>query len=89
MLKLTRLNKQTVAINPDHVMLVDVNPDTTLKLINGEKIIVRESLEQLIDAYVALRRRIHTMPAGFCGLGRTEGTRPPLFELSEDEEEDD
>lgn len=58
MIKLTRLNRSMVAINPDHISWIDVNPDTTLCLVGGEKIIVRESLEELIDAVVAFRRLV-------------------------------
>lgn len=58
MLKLTRLNSQEVAINPDHISWVDSNPDTTLWLIGGEKIIVRESVDELIERVIEFRRLI-------------------------------
>jgi flagellar protein FlbD len=64
-IKLTRLNRSLVAINPDHISWIDVNPDTTLCLIGGEKIIVRESLEELIDLVVAFRRLVRAgLPDG-------------------------
>jgi uncharacterized protein YlzI (FlbEa/FlbD family) len=58
MLKLTRLNNHVVAINPDHIGWVDSTPDTTLFLIGGEKIIVRETLAELIAAVIDFRRLI-------------------------------
>jgi flagellar protein FlbD len=58
MLKLTRLNNHIVAINPDHIGWVDSTPDTTLFLIGGEKIIVRETLDELISAVIDFRRTI-------------------------------
>jgi flagellar protein FlbD len=58
MLKLTRLNNHVVAINPDHIGWVDSTPDTTLFLIGGEKIIVRETLAELIAAVIDFRRTI-------------------------------
>jgi|SRR5580698_696792 flagellar protein FlbD len=58
MLKLTRLNNHVVAINPDHIGWVDATPDTTLFLIGGEKIIVRETLDELISAVIAFRQLI-------------------------------
>jgi flagellar protein FlbD len=72
-LKLTRLNNQTIAINPDHVVSVDVAPDTTIRLLTGDKIIVRESLDEFIERYVELRRMIHNVPPGSCPLGRKDG----------------
>ena len=58
MLKLTRLNNHVVAINPDHIGWADASPDTTLFLIGGEKIIVRESLDELIARIIGFRRMI-------------------------------
>lgn len=75
MLKLTRLNHQMVAINPDHIAWVEVSPDTTLFLIGGDKIIVRESLDELIAQVVEFRRRIRS-PEPAADLGETEGDPP-------------
>ena len=36
-------------MNPDHIYAVEASPDTTLRLVNGETIIVRETLDELID----------------------------------------
>jgi flagellar protein FlbD len=58
MLKLTRLNNHVVAINPDHIGWADTTPDTTLFLIGGEKIIVRETLDELIALIIDFRRSI-------------------------------
>lgn len=58
MLKLTRLDQRTVAINPDHVAWVEANPDTTLCLLGDRKIIVRESLDEVCERFIAVRARI-------------------------------
>ncbi len=58
MIKLTRLNNHVVAINPDHIGWVDATPDTTLFLIGGEKIIVRETLDELIGCVIEYRRQV-------------------------------
>ncbi len=58
MISLTRLNGRTTAINPDLIIWIDVTPDTTVSLLGGEKIIVRESLEEVIDRVVAFRRLV-------------------------------
>lgn len=65
MLKLTRLNHQLVVVNPDHIYEVEATPDTTLRLANGERMIVRETLDELIEKVVAFRRLI--------GLGLFDG----------------
>jgi len=58
MIKLTRLHSQIVVVNPDHIYEAEATPDTTLRLANGERIIVRETLDELIDKVVEYRRRI-------------------------------
>lgn len=56
MIKLTRLNRHTVALNPDLVVWLDALPDTTLSLVSGEKVIVRETVDEVIARIVAFRR---------------------------------
>lgn len=58
MLKLTRLDHRVVAINPDHIAWVEANPDTTLCLIGDRKIIVRESMDEVIERFTTARARL-------------------------------
>ncbi|MBI4952575.1 MAG: flagellar FlbD family protein [Myxococcales bacterium] len=58
MVKLTRLNNTPIAVNPDIVRFADATPDTTLSLANGDRIVVRESLDELIREFVDYRRRV-------------------------------
>jgi flagellar protein FlbD len=55
---LSRLNGITVAINPDLITWVEVTPDTTISLLGGEKIIVRESLDDVVARVIEFRRAI-------------------------------
>ena len=48
MITVTRLNGKKVVVNADIIRTVESNPDTTLTLINGDHIIVRETLEQVV-----------------------------------------
>lgn len=56
MVTLSRLNGSVVAINPDLITWIDVTPDTIVSLLGGDKIIVRESLDEVIERVVAFRR---------------------------------
>jgi flagellar protein FlbD len=76
LIKLTRLNHHIVAINPDHIGWVDATPDTTLVLIGGEKIIVRETLDELIGLVVEFRRRVRMTEPCVDRLGTLEGDPP-------------
>lgn len=58
MVKLTKLNQQTIAINPDVVLWAEASPDTVLCLSGGEKVLVRESLDELIEKVIEFRRQV-------------------------------
>ena len=58
MIRLTRLNGSSIALNSDLIKFVENAPDTVITLINGEKMIVRESTEDLIQKLVEFRRSI-------------------------------
>ena len=58
MIHLTRLNNTSITINSDLIKFVEQSPDTVITLLNGEKILVRESVEQILDRIVDFRRRL-------------------------------
>lgn len=55
MIELTRLNGNPVVINSDLIKSAESSPDTMLTLINGEKIMVRESCQQVVEKVMAWR----------------------------------
>ena len=76
MLKLTRLDHRTVAINPDHIAWVEATPDTTLCLLGDRKIIVRETLDEVVDRFVAARARVGCSPIGIPAMPPSSCRRP-------------
>lgn len=58
MIQLTRLNGQPLVVNSDLIKFVEKAPDTVLSLVTGEKIVVRETVEEVLDKIVAFRRSI-------------------------------
>lgn len=58
MIRLTRLNNQPLAVNSDLIKFVEQAPDTMLTLVTGEKIVVRETEQQVLDRIVEFRRLI-------------------------------
>ena len=58
MIRLTRLNGTSIALNSDLIKFVENAPDTVITLINGEKMIVRESTDELIRKLVEFRRSV-------------------------------
>jgi len=49
MIMLTRLNGPSFALNPDLIERAETTPDTVLTLCDGHKVLVAESVEELID----------------------------------------
>lgn len=58
MIQLTRLNKHTIGVNSDLIKFIENAPDTMITLLTGEKLLVRESFEEILDRIVAFRRRV-------------------------------
>lgn len=58
MIQLTRLNKHPLMVNSDLIQLVENAPDTVLTLVTGEKIVVLETGEQVLERIIEFRRRI-------------------------------
>jgi flagellar protein FlbD len=66
MIYLTRLNHQSLVVNSDLIKFIENAPDTVLTLTNGEKIVVREKPEEVVQRIIAFRR---SLMAGLSTLG--------------------
>ncbi len=62
MIKLTRLNDSLLVVNADHIELIDANPDTIVSLTTGHKIIVKESVDEVIERVKNYKRSILSEP---------------------------
>jgi len=60
MIQLTRLNNTRLAVNSDLIKYVEQAPDTVITLLNGEKLLVRETTEQIIERVLNFRRSMLT-----------------------------
>src|SRR3954453_1147292 len=57
MISVTRLGGTEVVINTDLIVTVEKIPDTVLTLTTGDRIMVRESVEEVVDRAVRFRHR--------------------------------
>ena len=80
MIQLTRLNNARLALNSDLIKYVEEAPDTVITLLNGEKLVVRETTGQVIERVLQFRRAI-VNGAQDCPLtaSRDESTYPHCF----------
>ncbi len=60
MVFLTRLNSKSVVVNAELIKLVEATPDTLITLINGEHMMVRESVEEVVEKSIDYARRIRS-----------------------------
>jgi len=58
MIRLTRLNNQGLTVNSDLIKFVEQSPDTLITLVTGEKIVVRESVEDVLARFIEFRRSV-------------------------------
>jgi len=58
MVEVTRLNGTTYYVNPHQIEYMESNPDTTLVMLSGKRLIVREDVQSVIDGIVGYRKLI-------------------------------
>ena len=63
MITLRRLNNQAIMVNPDLIESLEATPDTVVTLTSGNKLIVRDSMEEIREKIIEYKRRIHAPDA--------------------------
>lgn len=58
MIIVTKLNDDPIVINAEMIKSLESHPDTIMTLLSGEKIIVKESVEVIIERVVAYKKVI-------------------------------
>jgi flagellar protein FlbD len=58
------LDKSELYVNPHQIEFAEATPDTVITMLSGKKIVVRESVEEIISAIVKYRKGLGTLFAG-------------------------
>lgn len=58
MITVTKLDRRVVVINAELIKMIEAAPDTIITLINGDTIIVRESVDDVVARAVDYARQI-------------------------------
>lgn len=58
MITVTRLNGKPIVVNAELIRTIEENPDTTIKLLNGDTIIVSETMPQVIEKCIDYGRHL-------------------------------
>lgn len=76
MIQLTRLNHVPLIVNSDLIEHVEVTPDTVVALTTGQKFLVLESAEDVVEKVIQFRKAI--LNAAGCPLrGDGHVEQPP------------
>ncbi len=58
MIRVSRLDGKEFVINSDLIEAIEETPDTVLRLVNGDKFVVRQPIDEVIARIVAYQRRV-------------------------------
>jgi len=58
MVEVTRLDGKIYYVNPHQIEYIERNPDTTLVMMSGKRLVVREDYQTVFQRIVAYRRLI-------------------------------
>jgi flagellar protein FlbD len=64
MIHLTRLNDKGFVVNCELIKFIESTPDTLITLTTGEKLMVKETVDQVIDATVNYRKKLYQEKPG-------------------------
>lgn len=65
MICVTRLNGEGFVLNADLIRTVEENPDTVITLVNGDHLVVREKMSEVIRLVIEYGRHLRSvMPPG-------------------------
>ena len=60
MITVTRLNNKAMVLNAELIKTVESTPDTLITLINGDRILVTESLEEIVQRAIEYGSQLRT-----------------------------
>ena len=61
MITVTRLNGKPIIVNADQIRSIEENPDSTIALMNGDRIIVQENMAEIVSRVVEYGRSLRKL----------------------------
>jgi len=62
MIALTRLNGDPFVLNAGYIERLETTPDTVVTMFNGDKYVVRETIDDVVDLIRRWQHRVLTTP---------------------------
>lgn len=63
MIKVTRLNNREFVVNAELIQFLEETPDTVITLVNHEKIVVKESVDEVVRRIIDYGRSLRALPS--------------------------
>jgi flagellar protein FlbD len=63
MIKLSRLDGEQFILNADLIRYVESRPDTFITLTSGERLVVAETMDEVLDRAVRYQQTKHLIPS--------------------------
>ena len=63
MIRLTRLGGEPFLLNAELIRYVESRPDTFVTLVGGERVVVRETMDEVLRRAVEYQRSKHLLPS--------------------------
>lgn len=63
MIKVTRIDGEVFVLNAELIRYIESRPDTFLTLTTGERVIVREPMDEVMERAIAYQQRKFMLPA--------------------------
>ena len=76
MIKITRLGGEVFILNADLIQYIEARPDTFITLTTGQRLVVSESMDEVLRRAVAYQQAKHLIPPPADPPIRHEPTRP-------------
>lgn len=64
MINLTKLNNIPLIVNVDLIETVECTPDSVITMTNGKKMVVKDSVEEIIEKTIVYKNKILHYPLG-------------------------
>ncbi|NLY86715.1 MAG: flagellar FlbD family protein [Tissierellia bacterium] len=67
MIRVKRLNNKEFVVNSELILFVEATPDTVITLTTGQKIVVAESIDDIINKVIDYKARIYAVGRSYEG----------------------
>jgi len=57
-IRITKFDGSSILLNPELIQTVEATPDTVITLTSGLQLVVKNSVEEIVDAFMEYKRRI-------------------------------